>query len=75
MKETFKATNVGGCHSQRPEHVDNQYVFALRCDYMGPVRTTIDVESETAYTEINELRVGEFPRTDTVVAKRVADCE
>jgi hypothetical protein len=75
MKETFKVTNIGSCHSSRPERVDNQYMFALRCDYMGPVRTTISVESDVAYTEINELRVGDLPRTDTVVAKRIADCE
>jgi hypothetical protein len=42
---------------------------------MGPVRTTINVESDVAYTEINELRVGEFPRTDTVIARRIAECQ
>jgi hypothetical protein len=75
MKETFRPVSIGDCHSRRPERVDNQYVFALRCDYMGPVRTTINVESDVAYTEINELRGGEFPRTDTVIARRIAECE
>jgi len=41
---------------------------------MGPVRTTIDVESDTAYIEINELTVGRLPRTDTVIARRIAEC-
>jgi hypothetical protein len=59
----------------RPERIANKYVFALRCDYMGPVRTTIDVESDAAYTEINELQVGDFPRKDTVVARRIAECD
>ena len=74
MKETFRPVSVGNCHSKRAERVANKYVFALRCDYMGPVRTTIDVESDAAYTETNELEVGLLPRTDTVIARRIADC-
>jgi hypothetical protein len=74
MRETFRPVSVGNCHSQRAERVANKYVFALRCDYMGPVRTTIDVESDAAYTEINELEVGKLPRTDTVIARRIGDC-
>jgi hypothetical protein len=41
---------------------------------MGPVRTTIVVESDTAYTEVNELQVGALLRTDTVVARRISEC-
>jgi hypothetical protein len=74
MKETFKPLAVGSCHSRPPERIANRYVFPLRCDYMGPVRTTIDVESDTAYIEVNELTVGRLPRTDTVVARRIAEC-
>lgn len=74
MKEIFRPVSVGNCHSKRAERVANKYVFALRCDYMGPVRTTIDVESDAAYTETNELEVGLLPRTDTVIARRIADC-
>lgn len=75
MKETFRAVSVGNCHSMRPERIANKYIFALRCDYMGPVRTTIDVESDAAYTEVNELQVGDFPRKDTVIARRIAECD
>ena len=74
MKETFRPMSVGNCHSKPAERVANKYVFALRCDYMGPVRTTIDVESDAAYTETNEIEVGLLPRTDTVIARRIADC-
>jgi hypothetical protein len=75
MKETFRASSVGTCRSSRPDKVgSDKYVFAQRCDYMGPVRTTIVVESDTAYTEVNELQVGALPRTDTVVARRIAEC-
>ena len=74
MKETFRATSVGNCQSLRPKRVENKYVFARRCDYMGPVRTTIVVESDAAYTEINELQSSASPLTDTVVARRISEC-
>jgi len=75
MKETFKPLTVGACHSVKPEKLDNRYIFSLRCDYLGPVRTVIEVEGDGAYTETNELTVGDFPRKDTVIARRVGDCE
>lgn len=75
MKEAFRPVSVGNCHSKTPIQVANKYVFPLRCDYMGPVRTTIEVESDAAYTEVNELSVGRIPRTDTVIARRISDCD
>ena len=75
MKETFRSSSVGACRSSRPDQVEsNKYVFAQRCDYMGPVRTTIVVESDTAYTEVNEVQ-GALPRTDTVIARCIAQCD
>jgi hypothetical protein len=35
----------------------------------------IEVEGDAAYTEINELTVGNFPRKDIVVARRIGDCQ
>ena len=75
MKETFRPASIGNCHSKPPQRLANKYVFPLRCDYMGPVSTTIDVQSDTAYTEVNVLQVGQFARTDTVIARRVAACD
>jgi len=75
MKETFKPFTVGACHSVKPEKLDNTYIFSLRCDYLGPVRTVIEVEGEGAYTEVNEVTVGDLPRKDTVIARRIGDCE
>lgn len=74
MKETFRASSVGSCHSAVPERRGNRYIFSLRCDAMGPVRTEIAVESDAAYTETNELTVGKFARKETVVARRIGDC-
>jgi hypothetical protein len=74
MKATFSSAPVGNCRSAKPEKVNNKYIFSNRCDYMGPVSTVITVQSDEAYTEVNELRVGELPRTDLVVAHRIGDC-
>jgi hypothetical protein len=75
MKATFSSAPVGNCHSAKPEKVANKYFFSNRCDYMGPVSTVITVQSNEAYTEVNELKVGNIPRTDLVVAQRVGDCQ
>jgi hypothetical protein len=74
MKATFSSAPVGNCHSAKPEKVNNRYIFSNRCDYMGPVSTVITVQSDEAYTEVNELRVGQLPRTDFVIARRIGDC-
>jgi hypothetical protein len=74
MKETFRPISIGSCRSTSPERSSNTFRFANRCDHMGPVTTTISVESRTAYREVNELKVGANPRKETVVARRVGDC-
>jgi hypothetical protein len=75
MKAVFSSASVGNCHSEKPQRVANKYIFAKRCDYMGPVSTVITVQSEDAYTEVNELTVGKLPRTDLVVAHRIGNCQ
>jgi hypothetical protein len=74
MKATFSSAPVGSCHSAKPQKVNNRYIFSNRCDYMGPVSTVITVQSDEAYTEVNEMTVG-LPRKDLVVARRVGDCQ
>jgi hypothetical protein len=73
MKETFRPVTVGTCQSSPPEKEKNTYRFAKRCDYLGPVTTTISIESATAYREINEMLAGP-PKKETVVARRIGDC-
>lgn len=75
MKAVFASPSIGNCSSSRPQLIDNRYIFANRCDFMGPVRTEITVESDVAYTELNVLTVGNFPRKDMVVARRFGDCD
>jgi hypothetical protein len=74
MKATFSSPSVGNCHSSRPQKINNKYVFSNRCDYMGPVSTVITVLSDEAYTEVNQINVGQAPRTDRVIARRISDC-
>lgn len=74
MVHTFSSPNVGSCRSEKPHVSAGQYIFSNRCDFMGPVRTEITVESDAHYTEVNELAVGAFPRKETVVARRIGDC-
>jgi len=74
MKETFKSSSVGDCHSVKPEKLGNQFVFSLRCDFTGPVRTVIKVDSESGYIETNEAAAGKFLKRETVIAHRVGDC-
>ena len=75
MKHIFASPSIGNCTSSRPELINNRYVFSKRCDFMGPVRTEIVVESAESYTELNVLTVGSFPRKDMVVARRIGDCD
>jgi Protein of unknown function (DUF3617) len=75
MKETFRPVNGGSCRSQPAQKYGNSYVFPLRCDYIGPVRTVITVESDSAYREVHELTVGTSPRKETIVARRLGDCD
>lgn len=74
MRGTFASPDVGNCRSSKPERHHNHYSFAHRCDFMGPVRTDITVHSEDAYTELNMLKAGQFPKVDKVVARRIGDC-
>lgn len=74
MKGTFASNSIGICVSAKPQRSGNTYTFSRRCDYMGPVRTVITVQSQDSYIELNEMAAGKFPQTDTVVAKRIGDC-
>jgi hypothetical protein len=74
MKAIFASPPIGKCTSSKPIQIKNRYVFAVRCDYLGPVRTEITVDSETSYTEVNVLALGKPPRRDVVIARRLGDC-
>lgn len=74
MQATFASPPVGSCVSDKPEKVGNKYTFGHRCDYLGAVSTVITVNGDDSYTELNEVSTGDSPKTDTVVATRIGDC-
>jgi len=73
MIETFRQVSIGSCTSTLPEKQKTTFLFAKRCDYLGPVKTLISVESETAYVETNET-IGSSPKKEIVKARRIRDC-
>ena len=75
MKGTFASPDIGNCRSDRAVRVNNRYTFENRCDYMGPVRTAIIVDSDESYTELNVPKANRFSPIDKVVARRVGDCD
>jgi hypothetical protein len=74
MRGTFSSAPVGACVSAKPEKHSNRYVFAKRCDYLGPVSTVITVDSDEAYSELNQVIEGAVPKADFVSAQRIGDC-
>lgn len=74
MKATFRPSTVGNCRSAQAVKRGKSYFFAMRCDYLGPVKTVIAVESDSSYTEVNEQITGPSRKRDTVVARRIGDC-
>ena len=75
MKGIFAPLDVGSCRSSKAERTQSGYAFANRCDYLGPVRTTITVHSEDAYTELNVTTTGALRQVDKVIAQRIGDCD
>jgi hypothetical protein len=75
MAGIFSSASIGSCRSDSPQLFGNQYIFSNRCDFMGPVSTVLTAESEMSYTEVNQLASEPLPKRDTVVARRVGDCQ
>ena len=49
-------------------------LFILKHMHYLSGNTVITVQSDEAYTEVNELTVGQLLRKDLVTAKRIGDC-
>jgi hypothetical protein len=70
----FMPLGIGTCNIKDSRKTDDGYVFRKICGGAAPVKTEIDVESDSAYTEIHEGKIGKIPTKDTVAARRVGDC-
>jgi hypothetical protein len=67
-------TPLETCKPRDIQKVDGRYVVERVCGGYSPIRTEIDVKSDSAYTEINEGNIGKISTKETVVAQRIGDC-
>jgi hypothetical protein len=67
-------TPVEGCKPKDIQRTDGRYVVERACGGFSPIRTEIDVKSDSAYTEINAGNIGQISSKETVVAQRIGDC-
>lgn len=64
----------GFCNIKDLHEKDGGYEFEKFCGGGTPIRTTIDVKGDGAYTEVNEGRIGKIASKETIDARRVGDC-
>jgi hypothetical protein len=75
LKAEFTPSHFGACKTKDVRKTDGGYVFKRACESGEPIETRIDVKNDSAYTEINQGRIGKISTKETVVAQRVGDCE
>jgi len=67
-------TPFEACKPKDVRKTDDNYVVERVCGGGSPIKTQIDVKSDSAYTEINEGNIGKLSTKETVTAQRVGDC-
>jgi Protein of unknown function (DUF3617) len=71
----FQADTAQGlCKIRDLRKRDDNYDFEKVCGGGAPVKTTINIKSDSDYTEINEGRIGGIATKEIIEARRVADC-
>jgi hypothetical protein len=74
LKAEFTPLKVGGCDIKELQKTDDGYSFQRVCRGLTPIKTAIDVKSDSAYTEINKGNIGQISTTEIVVGRRIGDC-
>jgi hypothetical protein len=64
----------GLCKISDLRRKEDDYDFQKVCGDGAPVKTTINITSDSAYTEINEGRIGGTATKEIIEAQRVSDC-
>ena len=67
-------TPVAGCKPMDVQKADGRYMIERTCGGYSPIRTEIDVKSDSAYTEINQGNIGKISTKEAIVAQRIGDC-
>src|SRR6266436_9574898 len=58
IKAEFSSLPFGACNAKDLRNTDDSYVFQRFCGSGAPIKTQIDVKSDSAYTEIHEGKMG-----------------
>jgi hypothetical protein len=75
LKAEITPLKVGGCNTRDLRKTDDGYAFEKICGGAAPIKTAIHVTGDSAYTEIHEGSIGKMSTKETVVARRVGDCD
>ena len=74
LKTWSRPLFLGTCRVTRSQPSNNEYVSLTSCGTGSPVRSELKVESDTAYTQIYEGKIGADTTKDIIVARRIGDC-
>ena len=74
LKLELAPLQFGVCSVKDLRKTDHGYVFEKICSGATPIKTELNVESDSAYTEVNEGTIGKISTKETLVARRVGDC-
>jgi hypothetical protein len=65
---------IEACKPRDFQRANGRYAVEKICGGTSPIKTVIDVKSDSAYTEIDEGNIGKMSTKETVVAQRIGDC-
>jgi hypothetical protein len=74
LQSEFTPIEGGFCSTRDIRKTNEGYAFEKVCAGTAPIKTEIDVKSDSAYTEINQGNTGKISSKETLVAQRVGDC-
>ena len=74
LKLELARRQFGVCDVKDLRKTDDGYVFEKVCSDATPIKTEINVKSDSAYTEVNEGSIGKMSTKETLVAHRIGDC-
>ncbi len=64
----------GLCSTRDLRKTDDSYVFEKTCAGVTPIKTEINVRSDSAYTEVNQGKIGKMSSKETIEAHRIGEC-